>query len=231
MRVAALWRYPVKSLAGEARDALDLDARGVEYDRAWAFVDPEGGIASGKATRRFRKVPDLLRHRSRFDGDGPVVELADGRVARPGTTSGDALLASIVPPGWTLQPERATPHHDAGPVHLVTTATLATIAASFGEPISPDRLRPNLLIDTGSAEGWPEDGWVGRTLAIGAIELRVTGRTERCVMVGQAQRALPRRPRLLQAIGRLNDVCAGVYADVVTPGRIRAGDAVTVRAP
>jgi MOSC domain-containing protein len=54
MRAAALWRYPVKSLAGEACDELSLDDRGVEHDRAWAFVDPEGGIASGKTTRRFR---------------------------------------------------------------------------------------------------------------------------------------------------------------------------------
>jgi uncharacterized protein len=228
MRVAALWRYPVKSLAGEQRDALDLDARGVEHDRAWAFVDAAGGIASGKTTRRFRKVPGLLRHRSRLDGHDLLVELADGRIARPGTAGADALLASIVPPGWTLQPERATAHLDAGAVHLVTTATLASIAASFGEPIPPERLRPNLLIDTGAAPGWPEDGWVGRTLAIGAVELRVVGRTERCVMVGHAQPGLPRRPRLLQAIGRLNDVCAGVYADVVTPGHIRAGDPVTL---
>ena len=229
MRVVGLWRYPVKSLAGEERDALDLDARGVEYDRAWAFVDPEGGIASGKTTRRFRKVPGLLRHRGRLDGDGPLVELADGRVARPGTDEGDALLASIVPPGWTLQPERATPHFDAGAIHLVTTATLATIGAALGEPVPPARLRPNLLIDAGDADGWPEDGWIGRTLAIGEVELRVTTRTERCVMVGHAQRELPRRPRLLQTVGRLNDVCAGVYADVVTPGRMRAGDGVALR--
>jgi uncharacterized protein YcbX len=229
MRVAALWRYPVKSLAGEERDVLDLDARGVEHDRAWAFVDPEGGIASGKTTRRFRKVPGLLRHRSRLDGDGPLVELADGRVARPGTAGGDALLASIVPPGWTLQPERATSHLDAGAVHLVTTATLAALGDAFGERVPPERLRPNVLIDAGTAEGLLEDGWLGRTLAIGGVELRVTGRTERCVMVGHPQCDLPPRPRLLQAIGRLNEVCAGVYADVVAPGRIRAGDPVILR--
>jgi uncharacterized protein YcbX len=229
MRVAALWRYPVKSLAGEACDELRVDGRGVEHDRAWAVVDPEGGIASGKTTRRFRKVPGLLRHRSRLEGGGPVVELADGRVACPGTDTGDALLAGIVPPGWTLRPERATPHFDAGAVHLVTTATLAALGAASGAPVEPERLRPNLLIDTGADGGLLEDGWLGRTLAIGDVALRVVTRTERCVMVGHAQPQLPLRPRLLQSIGRLNDVCAGVYADVVTPGRIRTGDAVLLR--
>jgi uncharacterized protein YcbX len=157
-----------------------------------------------------------------------VIELADGRVAHPGTAAGDALLAAIVPPGWTLRPERATPHFDAGAVHLVTTATLAALAEGLGEPIATERMRPNLLIDAGAADGLLEDGWLGRTLAIGEVTLRIVGRTERCVMVGHAQPGLPRHPRLLQAVGRVNDACAGVYADVVTPGRIRAGDPVTL---
>jgi uncharacterized protein YcbX len=226
MRVAALWRYPVKSLAGESCDALELDARGVVHDRAWAFVDAQGGIASGKSTRRFRKVPGLLRHRGRLDGEAPLIELADGRIARPGTAAGDALLAAIVPPGWSLQRERTTPHFDAGPVHLVTSASLAALSEAAGEPVALERLRPNLLIDGSMARGFPEDAWAGRTLTVGDVELRVSGRTERCVMVGHAQRELDARPRLLQAIGRANGACAGVYADVVTPGRIRAGDAV-----
>jgi hypothetical protein len=108
MRVAELWRYPVKSLAGERCEALDLDERGVALDRRWAFVDPRGGIASGKTTRRFRKVPGLLMHRSRLDGGRPLIELSDGRVARPGEPGGDALLAGLLPPGWTLQAEGAT---------------------------------------------------------------------------------------------------------------------------
>jgi uncharacterized protein YcbX len=223
MRVAELWRYPVKSLAGERCEALVLDGRGVEHDRGWAFVDGDGGIASGKTTRRFRKVAGLMHHVARLGEDGrPVIELADGRCVRPG----DPALADIVPPGWTLQPEGATPFHDAAPVHLVTDATLATVAAAAGHDLPPQRLRPNLVIATGAAEGLPEDGWAGRTLRVGEVELRVTERTERCVMVTHAQRGVPARPRLLQAIGRLNEACAGAYAEVVRPGRIRAGDAV-----
>lgn len=59
-RVAGLWRYPVKSLDGEQLEQVAIDRRGVERDRLWALVDGEGKIASGKPTRRFRKVPGLL---------------------------------------------------------------------------------------------------------------------------------------------------------------------------
>ncbi|MCW3009829.1 MAG: hypothetical protein JWO90_233, partial [Solirubrobacterales bacterium] len=36
MRIAELWRHPVKSMGGERLDAVDLDARGVHADRLWA---------------------------------------------------------------------------------------------------------------------------------------------------------------------------------------------------
>jgi len=72
-----------------------------------------------------------------------------------------------------------------------------------------------------------EDAWVGRELAIGAVRLRVTERCERCVMVTHAQPGgLSHRPEVLKEIGRSNDVCAGVYADVVVPGTLELGATV-----
>jgi uncharacterized protein YcbX len=48
MRLVELWRYPVKSLAGERVIAAAVDARGIEGDRLWALVDPKGGIGSAR---------------------------------------------------------------------------------------------------------------------------------------------------------------------------------------
>jgi uncharacterized protein YcbX len=225
--LAQLWRYPVKSLGGERVGEAVLDARGLEGDREWALVDPEGGIASGKTTRRFRKVLGLMHHRSALDGDAPVITLADGRSARAGTPELAALVAEIAPPGWALARENGTPHHDAAPVHVVSTGTLATLSALAGEPFPVQRLRPNLLIDTGDGgEPFPEDGWIGRTLRIGGVELEIAERTERCVMVTHPQAGVEARPRLLQQIGRANGACAGVYATVRVPGTLRAGATV-----
>src|SRR5215208_8343971 len=156
MRVAELWRYPVKSLGGERVTSVAVDERGVAGDRIWALTDTEGGIASGKTTRRFRALPGLMRHRSHLDGDEPVITLTDGRSARACSPELDAVVAAISPPGWALQREASIRHFDAGAVHVVTTATLATLSAAAGEPVGVERLRPNILLDTGHDAPFPE---------------------------------------------------------------------------
>lgn len=98
-RVAGVWRYPVKSLDGEQMPALALDRRGVERDRLWALVDGNGAIASGKRTRRFRRVPGLLRHSSHLDGEIPVITLSDGRAARADHEEAAELLREMPVPG------------------------------------------------------------------------------------------------------------------------------------
>ena len=229
--IAALRRYPVKSLAGEQLDALELDTRGVTGDRLWALVDGEGNLASGKGSRRFRAVRGLMVHAARLDGDAPVVTLADGRSARLGEPAMDELVGAMAGPGWRLAREAAVPHHDAAPVHLATTSTLAALAERVGTAVHPERLRPNVLVDTGSEPGLAEDAWLGRELAIGDVRLRVRERTERCVMVDHVRAGMPGLPGsrgVLKAAGRLNEACAGVYADVVRPGRLRVGDAVVL---
>lgn len=230
-RLAELWRYPVKSLAGERLATVQVDERGLEGDRLWALVDPDGGIASGKTTRRFRKVPGLLRHGSRLDGGRPVVTLADGRAARAGTPELDELVAEIASSGWTLQRERRTPHQDAGSVHIVTTATLATLSDLAGEQVPVQRLRPNLLLEFNDDAPFPEDQWLGRKLHVGSVGLRVVARCERCVMVGHAQAGLEARPALLKTIGRANEAYAGVYAEVVEPGQLNEDDTATLGSP
>lgn len=52
--VAALWRYPVKSMQGEQIDAAMVTARGIVGDRAYAIVDLETGfVASAKHPRKW----------------------------------------------------------------------------------------------------------------------------------------------------------------------------------
>ena len=136
-------------------------------------------------------------------------------------------MRQIAGPGWRLAREDGTPHHDASPIHLVTSATLARLAEVVGSKVESQRLRPNIVVEVPDPPGFVEDAWVGRELAIGDVRLRVTERCERCVMVTHAQPGgLGHRPEVLKQIGRSNDVCAGVYADVVVPGTLALGAAV-----
>jgi uncharacterized protein len=230
--VLALRRYPVKSLGGERLDELDVEPRGVVGDRLWALVDRDGKLASGKGSRRFRAVRGLMLHAARLDAGEPVVTLADGRTAPAADEPAMAgLVEAMAGPGWRLAREAAVPHHDAAPVHLATTSTLATLTQAVGHPVDVERLRPNVLVDTGEDPGFAEDAWVGRELQIGDVRLRVRDRTERCVMVDHPRAGMPPFPGsrgVLKAAGRLNAACAGVYADVLVGGRIRAGDPVAL---
>jgi uncharacterized protein YcbX len=126
---------------------------------------------------------------------------------------------------------------DFAPLHLLTTSTLDQIAE-----LSPyrraglERYRPNVVIRT-IAPGFTENGWLEQNLRIGdEIVLRVIALTSRCAVRTLAHGALPRSPEALQVLARHNRVepldsldpepCAGVYAEVLRPGRIRSGDAV-----
>ena len=215
----------MKSLGGERLERVDVDARGLVGDRGWALVrGVDGKIASGKPTRRFAKVPGLLHHSARLVDGEPEITLADGRSA-PASAAGE-LTAAIAPAGWALEREDGVSFFDTAAVHLVTDTTLATL------DISVERLRPNLLIaGAPDDEPFPEDAWIGRTVRVGGVVLRIFDRTERCVMVNHSRPTLPHVPRLLQKIGRANAACAGVYASVMAPGSVGVGDAVVVEHP
>jgi uncharacterized protein YcbX len=126
---------------------------------------------------------------------------------------------------------------DFAPLHLLTTSTLGRIAE-----LSPyrtarlERYRPNIVIRT-AATGFTENDWLERILRIGdELTLRVIARTPRCAVPTLAHGDLPRDAEALRVLARHNRVepldsvapepCAGVYAEVLTPGRIRTGDPV-----
>lgn len=208
--VAGLARYPVKSLQGEDLDELRLEARGAVDDRRWALREPDGRLGSGKSTRRFRAMARLLDLGARLVPGGVEVRLADGRRLTAGAELDAALTAHVGRP-VRLAEEDDVPHHDDGPLHLVGAASARALDAD------PAVCRANLVLAT--SEAFVEEGWVGRDLLVGTARLRVTGTTERCVMVGRAT---------LARVAAAHDLQLGVYADVVVPGTVRLGDVVEV---
>ena len=130
---------------------------------------------------------------------------------------------------------------DFAPLHLLTTATLDRIAEfSPYRRVHLERYRPNLVIGT-ELGGFAENDWLGEDLRVGDdLVLRVIARTPRCAVPTLAHGDLPRDAEALRVLARHNRVtplaglgpepCAGVYAEVLHPGRIRVGDAVRVRA-
>ncbi|MGK9169369.1 MOSC domain-containing protein [Inquilinus limosus] len=235
-RVAALWRYPVSSLGGEALDACAVDATGLAGDRAWGLADGDSGeTAFPETKRRWRPAPQI---RARTTADGLRLDFPDGR-SLPAEASGDALAAHFGFP-VALRPhaadaaETATagplkPRYERHPIHLVTTASLAALREILpGSAIDERRFRPNLVLDLPGAEGFVETGWTGRLMAIGDVRIRIVERCVRCAFTTLAQGDLPLDPAVLMAIAKRNATHFGVLCTVETPGGIRVGDAVRV---
>ncbi|WP_182525176.1 MOSC domain-containing protein [Nocardioides dongkuii] len=216
MRVVELLRFPVKSLRGEALERAAIDGRGVVGDRQWAVRDADGKLGSGKSTKRFRKMDGLLDLAAAYDGaagtDGPVISFPDGRSWRAPDPALDAAMSDHVGRPVVVARESDVPHHDEGPLHLVTTATLAALGADGA------LLRANLVVDVPGLEAFAEDDWTGRRLTVGdGLVLAVREPMERCVMVGRT---------VLHEVTARNDRCAGLVVDVVEPGEVAVGDAV-----
>ncbi|MDZ7748900.1 MAG: MOSC domain-containing protein [Halofilum sp. (in: g-proteobacteria)] len=228
--VARAWRYPVKSMRGQAAGHIDVADIGVAGDRRYALRDPHGRLGSGKATGRFRRVDGLLRYRARYDAAGDVIiTFPDGREWRADDPAIDAALAAALGQALTLERVEDGSHLDSGPLHVLTTASLAWLADTLVDVEADERrFRPNLVVDVPGAEP-VEQGWIGATLRGGdEVVLRVTEPTERCGLVALAQAGLRHDPRVLRHITRDAGLMFGVYAEVVIPGRIRVGDAVRV---
>ena len=228
MIVNQLWRYPVKSMLGEACASLRVDARGAEGDRLYAVRDAQGKLGSGKTSGRHIRIDGLFGFRASSVNGVPILAFPDGRTMSAGDAGIHAALSAAFGQPVTLVRESGMPHFDSAPIHVVTTASLAWLRQALPDgKVDERRFRPNLLIEADGA-GPVEQRWVGRTLQVGSLQLRVTDPTERCRMVTLAQTDLPEDLGVLREIAQQQDAQFGVYAEVLVPGEVRIGDAVRV---
>ncbi len=156
----------------------------------------------------------------------PEAVLADGVTAE--------VPAEIIEIGTGAPPGTFV---DFAPLHLLTTATLDRIAGLSPRGVADaERYRPNVVIRT-TVPGFAENDWLDRYVAVGEdLILRVIARTPRCAVPTLAHGPLPRDADALRVLARHNrlspvadmdpEPCAGVYAEVLNPGRIHVGDSV-----
>lgn len=227
-RVEELWRYPVKSMAGERLEHAEVSWHGLAGDRRWAFVRP-GLQRSGFPWLTIREQADLARHfptlidPAQPDASPTVVRRPDGSTF----DVADPALADALGDGVrVIKQDRGA--FDASPLSLITTGSVAGLEALVGAALDIRRFRPNLVIETTGREPFAEDGWVGAILRIGEVRLRVDRRDPRCVVVNVDPETTQRDPAALRAIARQRDACLGVYGATVQPGRIAVGDAVVL---
>jgi uncharacterized protein len=235
-RVSEVWRWPVKSMAGERLRATRVDLRGVGGDRTHV-VEAEHKGAWRPLTAR--EAPRLLAWRAAYP-------FAADASLRPD----DPPFATVTAPdgrswGWgdprllrTLSADLGRPvrlRRDVRGVQdlersvLVTTAaSLGALSAELGVAVDLRRFRPNLHLDL-DAPAWEELAWEGGALHFaGGVALRFLHPCERCAIPTRDPETQRKWPELLRHLDALHGRCFGINARVARAGRIQEGEGVEV---
>ena len=254
-KVDSLWRYPVKSMRGEELDEAFASFSGIYGDRLFAFTSsasPKGfPYFTGREQRR------LLQYRPRFRypdkaarpanlteaegmGANPVwadpselmidVETPDGKMIAIDDPALMDLLRADVDQKHQLtlrRSERAMT--DCRPVSIFSLQSARQLGEEVGTQIDKRRFRANVYEDLGSAHGFAENEFVGRSLRIGPkVVVTILERDPRCMMITLDPDTGEKTPAILKKVAQAHEGMAGVYGAVLVEGMLHKGDPVEV---
>jgi uncharacterized protein len=209
MSVAELWRYPVKSLAGERLQRAVIGRDGIAGDRVVHVEDGRGRVVTS------RTHPMLLGLHATLGDDGePLVE-GNRWTSREALT---AVRLAAAEDDSALAAHHGREGFDVLPLLVATDGAIAALG------VDHRRLRPNIVI--AGVEGLAERAWPGRRLRIGDAVISVAKLRGRCVMTTYDPDTQEQDLSVLERIvtefgGRMALDC-----DVVAGGVVSVGDPV-----
>jgi uncharacterized protein YcbX len=236
--VEAIFRYPVKSMAGERLEAARLGWHGIEGDRRLALrrIDDRSEFP----WLRVSKLPELLLfapRRSEDDADGNLpthVRTPEGQ-EMPVFSEDLALEVGrrYGAPVQMMQLKQGI--FDEASISVIASDTVREIGRLAGRSADARRFRPNVLVRSLRSIPFQEDEWVGGVLSFGegddAPAIAVTMRDVRCSMVNLDPDSARPAPEVLKAVVRANENNAGVYGVVTRIGRLAVGQTILLHAP
>ena len=204
--LAAMWRYPVKSLAAEPLACAAIEAGGIPGDRAAALFVLGGHARTGKTLRG--KEHHLLH------------TVRDAREAQ--TLAGRS--------GVDVEIRRdETQYFDAAPISLVFDVWIAEVETALETPLDPLRWRPNLYARAAPGFALREPDLAGAHIEIGDAVLRVRETIGRCVTTTYDVQTGERDDDVLFYVAQKRANAMGVYCEVELAGTVRPGDALRLR--
>ena len=254
--VESFWRYPVKSMAGEAIEEAFVGYAGVFGDRYCAILNaaaPEGfpyltGRNKGQmlAYRPTFRDPELAARplnqaAAESLGPGltplypaPLERLAIDVQTPMGETFAidDPALRAELATG-SIGPEKLSVVRsdraltDCRPLSIISLKTIAQLGEEIGVTLDPRRFRANIYADLTAAGGFAEDAFIGRTLRIGErAVIAVLDRDPRCKMISLDPDTGEENSDVLRHVAKAHDTRAGVYCAVLMEGTVRRGDKI-----
>ncbi len=256
-KVESLWRYPVKSMAGETVDEVFVGYAGVFGDRLYAFLNQRAPAGFPYLTGRTR--PEMLCFSARFRDSHRARQpqnRAEAEDLGPGLTpvypqphelvvdvtlpSGEAfvvtdpaLIERLAGKGadaselTLIRSDRALT--DCRPLSLISHHTIKQIGDEIGFALDKHRFRANIFAELASGKGFGEDAFVGKRLQIGSrCVIAVLDRDPRCKMISIDPETAEENKGVFGQVSDAHDGCAGIYCAVLTEGMVRAGDDIVV---
>ena len=254
--VENLWRYPVKSMSGEAMPEAFAGFSGIYGDRCYAVKNsaPRRGFPYLNANAQ----PQMLLYRPQFRHPERAIKppnLTEAMKIAPGVTPAngepeDLLLDVVTPSGERVAVDdpkliemlgenlRGENHlslvrsdralTDCRPLSLISLQTVKQIENELEFPIDKRRFRANIYFDfTANGEGFAEDNLVGRRLRVGShTEIMVLERDPRCKMISLDPETGEHNPQILRVVAQKHEANAGVYCAVLVEGILKIGDAI-----
>ncbi len=231
-RVVGLWRYPVKSMAGEPLTEVEVSWHGLSGDRRWAFIR-DGLTQSGFPWLTLRERGDMSHYLPSFvdpaqpDKSSTLVRTPSGIVF---DVTDPKLATELWPQGArVIKQNRGV--FDTFPLSLITTQTIDRLGEMVGAQLDVQRFRPNILVEAAEQAPFLEDSWMGCVLRIGGMRMRVDKRDGRCVVITIDPASSERNPAILRAVARDRQGCLGIYGSTVQPGCAAVNDLVFVESP
>lgn len=235
--VAALYRFPVKSMRAEPVEEARLRWHGFAGDRRFAFV--RGDDRTHFPWLTGRQVSPLLLYAPRFiDPSDPyrspvVVRTPTGEEL---PVESPALLAELAAAYGRdvhlVQSNRGT--FDSTAASLVTSGTIRALDEGIGRPLDDRRFRINVVVETHSRAPFEEEGWLEDLLVFGdrddGAQMHGNNPIERCVMVNIDPETAERDHTVLRHVARERANQVGIYCSTARPGCVRVGDVVYRRA-
>jgi uncharacterized protein YcbX len=237
-QVEAIFRYPVKSMAGEQLEFAPLGWHGIEGDRRLAFrrLDDPTGFPWLTATT----LPDLLL----FSPQRPDDNAQEGPPTHVRTPDGEEMdvfgeeLAAQVARRYGAPVQMMQLRHgifDDATISVIAIDTVREITRLAGQRSDVRRFRPNVVVRLLRSAPFQEDEWVGGVLSFGegddAPAVTVTMRDVRCSMVNYDPDSANPAPEVLKAVVRANQNTAGVYGTVTRIGQLAVGQPVFLQRP
>jgi uncharacterized protein YcbX len=208
MKITEIWRYPVKTMAGEKLQRARLGPLGIEGDRVVHVEDIQGRVITSRSHPRF------LGHKGTLGADG--APLVDGRPWNSPEVATE--IVDIAGPGAKLVRYDGAERFDVLPLLVATDGAIA----AFGH--DHRRLRPNIVI--GVVEGLAEREWPGGCLRIGKVLIGVQDLRLRCIMTSYDPDTLVQEKEITRGIYRRFDGKLALNCFVIEGGEIAVGDDV-----